>query len=112
MIVVLNCSTSWCQNDTIPSTGVGEQADSLILVPISAIKTANSKMVELKYEKEINNNLRAIISNDSLIIDGLNTTIDNINTEHNKKIRKVKRQRNAFIGSTVGVSLLLLLLLL
>ena len=119
-IVVLNCSTSWCQNrvskggvepDTIPSTGVGEQIDSFVSVPISFIKIANGKMTELKYEKEINSNLRQVVSNDSLIIDGLNYELNNCLANTEIKVKKIKKQRNILIGTTIGAAALSLLLL-
>ena len=57
MILLLwTCSTSWCQSnlaDSIPLTGKEMQTDS-VLVPISALRVANAKMIELQYEKEIN----------------------------------------------------------
>lgn len=119
-IVVLNCSTSWCQSkvgrsgvepDTIPSTGGLEQTDSLVLIPISAIKVANAKMIELKYEKEINNKLVNIIKNDSIVVYGLNTELDNVLRESDIKIRKIKKERNIFIVTTVTAALISLLLL-
>lgn len=112
MIVVLNCSTSWSKNNIARSfTGDGESNDTLVTVPISAIKIANAKMVELKYEKEINTKLRTIIANDSLIQAGLNNEIQFIKEDNNKKLSKIKKQRNIFIGTTIGASLLFLVLL-
>ena len=106
MIVLLSYSTSWCQNnDVIPSTGGLQQRDSLVLVPISTIKVANSKMIELKYEKEINTGLREIITNDSVIINTLEQNVKAVET----KATKYKKERNVAIGG-VGVSLLLLFL--
>ena len=121
MIVVLNCSTSWCQNksvkggvepDILPSTGVEEQTDTIVSIPISFIKVANSKMIELKYEKEINANLREIIYNDSLIIDELKYEVNNCADFTKQKVKKFKRQRNILIGTTIGAAALSLLLLL
>lgn len=120
-IVLLNCSTSWCQSkspkggvepDAIPSTGYVEQTDSLVTIPISFIKIANSKMVELNYEKEINTKLKEIIANDSLIVSGLSTELNNCAREADIKIRKIRKERNIFIGVSAGVSVLFLLLML
>lgn len=119
-IVVLNCSTSWCQNrvsrggvepDILPSTGVEKQSDSLVSVPISFIKIANGKMTELKYEKEINSNLRQVVHNDSLIIDGLSYELNNCAANAERKIKKIRKQRNILIGTTIGAAALSLLLL-
>jgi len=109
MIVLLSYSTSWCQNKhTIPFTGVLEQGDTLVEVPISTIKIANSKMVELKYEKQINAGLKEIVSNDSIIIKGLQ---NNIAVEQNKT-KKYKKQRNIVGGTGIGLLILLIISLL
>ena len=76
------------------------------------IKIANSKMVELKYEKEINRDLRSIIANDSLVIYGLSTELDNTLRESEIRIKKIKKERNIAVGVSAGVAALLLLLLL
>ena len=104
MIVVLSYSTSWCQNNVIPSTG--ELSDSLVLVPIEAIKIANSKMIELKYQKEINDSLRSIISNDSAII----SEYKELTNKKDRTINKVKKQRNSIVfGSAILILLALFL---
>ena len=108
MIVLLNCSTSWCQNDTISSTGVVEQKDSLVLVPISALKVANAKMTELKYQKEINADLRKIINNDSAIISTLTQNVIN----NKQQAIKYKKQRNIVGCGGIGAILLLIISLL
>lgn len=116
MIVLLSYSTSWCQNnDTIPSTGVeteiNNSTDSCVLIPISALKVANAKMIELNYEKEINNSLRSIIVNDSIIIDNLQNIVINSEIAHKKEVKKLKRQRNIIGGSSVVAIILLIILL-
>lgn len=104
---------SWSQNnDTISFTGEQQQIDTFVLVPTSALRIANAKMIELKYEKEINEELRKVIINDSTIIKKLQISLENNAIEYNTKIKKIKKQRNIFIGTTAGVSLLFLLLLL
>lgn len=117
LILLLTYSISWCQNDTIPSTGVVEQ-DS-VLVPIQALRVANAKMIELKYEKAINENYRQTIELDSKIINALENNLYNcaleleeqINT-CDKEITKIKRQRNTAIGIGSGTSTALLVILL
>ncbi|MBO7693030.1 MAG: hypothetical protein J6Y28_09625 [Acholeplasmatales bacterium] len=120
-IVVLNCSTSWCQSrvskggvepDTIPSTGVLEQTDTVVAIPISFIKIANSKMVELKYEKEINSNLIEVVKNDSLVISGLEYELNNCLENKEVEVKRIRKQRNIFIATTIGAALVSLLVLL
>lgn len=82
------------------------QSDSLVLIPISELKLANIKMTELKYEKIINDSLRAIISNDDNIIRKYkDVVIENSNTinELKYKVNKQNRQRNVAIGTTIAM---------
>ena len=117
LILLSTYSISWCQNDTILSTGVVEQ-DS-ILVPIQALRIANAKMIELKYEKAINENYRQTIVLDSAIINALENNLysctleleEQINT-CDEEITKIKRQRNTAIGVGTGTSTALLVILL
>lgn len=112
IVLALTCSISWCQSnllDSISLTGEEIQTDS-VLIPITALKVANAKMIELKYEKEINEQLRRLIQTDSNIIDGLsaNLTVCEMNTEI--KVAEIKKQRNVAIAAGSGTSLLFLLL--
>lgn len=119
IVLLLNYSMSWCQNDTILSTGKLEQ-DS-VLVPISALRVANAKMIELKYEKAINENLRQVVRNDSAIIDALENNIlaciykkEQQEVDYEKELAIIKRQRNTAIeiGSCSTALLIALLIIL
>lgn len=82
------------------------QSDSLVLIPISELKLANVKMTELKYEKIINDSLRAIINNDCNIITKYkNVVIENSNTinELKHKVNKQNTQRNIAIVTTIAL---------
>ncbi len=104
-IVLLSYSISWCQShEAIPSTG--EVTDSLVLIPIDAIRAANAKMIELKFQREINDSLRSIIANDDVII----SKYDEVVTNKNKTITNLKKQRNSVIFG--GIVLLILSVLL
>ena len=108
MIVLLSCSTSWCQNDnaTIPSTGELTASPDSILIAFDDLRKANAKMVELKYEKEINDSLRSIIKNDDIIMREYSSNIDALK----KQVKQVKRQRNLSIGGGVLATLSMALL--
>ena len=113
MIVLLSCcSYSWSQSkaDTsyISPTGVVEQ-DS-VLIAISDLKIANAKMIELNYEKEINEQLRGLIQTDSNIIDALSTNLTACEMNTEVKVAEIKKQRNIAIGAGSGASLLFLVL--
>lgn len=115
MIVLLNYSIN-SYSDTInnSSTGKLEQKDS-VFISYDDLRTVNSKLIELKYEKETNNILRTIIRNDSLIIDTL--TIDNnrLTSEVkilNKSNNEYKKQRNVGFGiGIVGIITTILMLI-
>ena len=107
-IVLLSYSTSWCQNDnaTIPSTGELTATPDSVLIAFDDLRKANAKMVELKYEKEINDSLRSIISNDEIIMREYNRNVDALK----KQVKQVKRQRNLAIGGGVFATLSMALL--
>lgn len=65
-------------------------------------------MVELKYEKEINADLRQIVKNDSVIINALKQEVD----YNQAQSKKYKKQRNVVSGAGVGVLILLIISLL
>lgn len=106
-IVLLSYSTNLLANscDTIPSTG-GEDS---ILIAYNDLRKVNSKLVELKYEKEINKNLKNIISNDSIAIAGLHSRISDMDRIHQRNIRKLKKERNVAGGIGIGAIILLII---
>ena len=104
MIVLLSYFTNlYANNYHISSTGEVVKQDS-IYISYTDLKIVNSKLIELKYEKETNAILRQIIKNDSIIIDTLivnnNKLTSDIHTLH-KANNKYKKQCN--IGFGIGV---------
>jgi hypothetical protein len=63
-------------------------------------------MVELKYEKEINDSLRSIIKNDDIIMREYSRNVDALK----KQVKQVKRQRNLAVGGGILVTLSLAIL--
>ena len=63
-------------------------------------------MVELKYEKEINDSLRSIIKNDDIIMRKYSSNVDALK----KQIIQAKKQRNLAVGggllATISLALL------
>lgn len=108
MIVLLSCFTSWCQNDnaTISSTGELTASPDSVLIAFDDLRKANAKMVELKYEKEINDSLRSIIKNDDAIMREYRSNVDALK----KQITQAKKQRNLAVGggllATISLALL------
>lgn len=107
MIVLLSYSSSWCQSDAMLSS-TGELTKDSVLVAVDDLRVANAKMIELKYEKEINLSLKEIVKNDSVAIVALREN----NSVVEARAKKYKRQRNIAGGTSIGVLILLILSLL
>ena len=109
-IALLSYSTSWCQTNRTPTLSLtGELQSDTICIPIELLKVANAKMVELDYEKQINQNLREIVYNDSIVIADLRNTIEHNEVVYNNTLTKVELQRNIAFG-TSGLLLVLLII--
>lgn len=109
MIALLSCFMSLFANDSVfPSTGEVDNRIDSVLISYNDLRLANSKLVQLEYEKQINDNLRSIIANDSIIINDYT----NINKRLNNDCKKAIRQRNVCFGvGVVGIIASCLLLL-
>lgn len=108
MIVLLSCSISWCQNDnaTISSTGELTANPDSVLIAFDDLRKANAKMVELKYEKEINDSLRSIIKNDDAIMREYSRNVDALK----KQVTQAKKQCNLAVGGGLFATIFLALL--
>ena len=107
MIVLLSYSSSWSENNAHHSF-TGEVPHDSVLVSVDDLRAANAKMIELRYENEINNGLKEIIKNDSVAIVALRED----NSAITEQAKKYKRQRNVAGGTGICVLLLLILSLL
>lgn len=99
MIVLLGCSISLSANNIdidslLSSTGGVVRHDDSVLIAYDDLRLSNSKLIELEYEKQINNNLRSVIHNDSIIIRDYQI----LNERINKNCKEAIRQRNIAIG--------------
>lgn len=104
MIVLLGCFINLLANNTNVdslhlSTGDVVQPNDSVLISYDDLRLANSKLIELEYEKQINNNLRSVIYNDSIIIRDYQI----LNERINKDCKKVIRQRNIAIGGAAVI---------
>lgn len=91
MIVLLNCSMNLFGSNANDSS-TGELASDSVLIAYDDLRIVNSKLVELKYEKEINSKLRQTIHNDSIIY----SNVSQLNDKLNKDYKKVSKQRTIF----------------
>ena len=92
MIVLLSYSTSWCQNNNTTSSSTGgltAKSDS-VQISYDDLRKVNTKLIELKYEKEINDSLRSIVFNDEIIILEYNRKIDALKKQIKQENRKYK----------------------
>ena len=106
MIALLSYSTNLlANNDSISSTGWQDS----ILVSYADLRKVNSKLIELEYERDINEHLRTIINNDSIAINSLRDNISRINISHKRDMDRVKRQRNVATGIGIGTIILLII---
>lgn len=97
-----------CNDSTYLSTGKLNNLDDSVLIAYDDLRIVNAKLIELDYEKQINTNLRAIIKNDSIVIERYN----NITETLSKDCKKAIKQRNILIGggALLFVSLVISLL--
>lgn len=93
---------------SFPFTGV-LVGNNCAIVPYDALRIANAKMVELEYEKEINNNLKKIIIEDSITIKNLKNYIETANINHNEEVKTLRKR--FFISTSCGAGVLVLLIL-
>ena len=110
MIALLSYSINSLANDCdkIPSTG-GQDS---ILIAYDDLRKVNGKLIELEYERNINEHLRTIISNDSIAINNLRNCISRINSDCERNTKRIKRQRNIAGGIGIGAIILLVISLL
>ena len=103
MIVLLSYSINSSSKVYIPFTG-GLEHDS-IKVAIDDLRKANTKLIELSYEKDINKNLRQIIRNDSILAEQARQRYILLD----RSCKKVTKQRNIACCSAAGAIILLIL---
>ena len=107
MITLLSYSMNSLANegDTILSTG---RQDS-VLIAYDDLRKVNGKLIELEYERTINEHLRIIINNDSIAINTLRSSISRINSYCERNTKRIKRQRNIAGGIGIGAIVLLII---
>lgn len=113
MIALLGYSINLLANNTNIdslhlSTGEVVKLKDSVIISYDDLRLANSKLIKLDYEKQINNNLRCIITNDSIIIRNYQVLNDRIN----KNCKKITRQRNIAFGGAAFLFLTTIITLL
>lgn len=113
MIALLSCSINLFANDAaIPSTGERHNSNDSVLISYDDLRIANSKLIQLQYEKEINNELRNVVHNDSIIISEYKKENAKLKDDNNKAIKEKYAYRitSATLAASFVVSTLIAIL--
>lgn len=102
MIALLNCSINLLASNNYnyannPSTGELIGSKDSVTIAYDDLRIVNGKLIELKYQKQINANLRTIINNDSIIIRDYKLINNNLKLDNSKLVK----QRNFAIGGAL-----------
>lgn len=100
-IVLLSCSTGWCQSN-FKYSSTGELANDSVLIAYDDLRKVNTKLIELKYTKEINDSLKSIVKNQDVIIKDYKVVNNNLQKELTKSNKKSK-----YLSYGIVVSLLI-----
>lgn len=92
----INLSAS---NDSNFLTGELQELNDSVTISYNDLRIANSKMVELEFQKEMNEKLLQIIANDNKII----TNYAELNSKLNSQCKEYIKQRNIVIGVGSGI---------
>lgn len=109
MIALLNCSINLFANDNaILPTGERHNSNDSVLISYDDLRIANSKLIQLQYEKEINNELRNVVHNDSIVISEYEKENIKLKNDNDKAIKDKNTYRitsatlvAAFVVSTL-----------
>ena len=104
MTVLLSCSMNLSSSGQVANSSTGVLGDSVKL-SINDLRKANIKLIQLDYEKAINNNLRQIIVNDSVLAEQARQRYILLD----RTCKKIKKQRNIGVGAAIGSILLFII---
>ena len=104
MTVLLSCSMNLSSSGQVANSSTGVLGDS-VKISINDLRKANIKLIQLDYEKAINNNLRQIIVNDSVLAEQARQRYILLD----RSCKKIKKQRNIGVGAAIGSILLFII---
>lgn len=90
------------------STGEVVYYKDSVAISYDDLRLVNSKLIELEYEKQINNNLRSIIHNDSIIIKNYKY----LNEKLSKDCKKAIKRKNIELGGVTAIFIITVITLL
>lgn len=97
----------FASNKDSQHSSTGEVKQDSVLIAYDDLRIVNSKLIELKFEKEINSKLKQTIHNDSIIQANYDVYINKLD----KDKTKYKKQRNILGGISLGTIITTLILL-
>lgn len=107
-IVLLFCFTNSLMSNEINEVSfTGGVSEDSVLISYNDLRKVNSKLIELKYDKEKINNLNIIISNDSIIKNNLIDLRNNDKLVYENNIKVIKKHNKTL--TTVSVVSVILL---
>ena len=104
MTVLLSCSMNLSSSGQVANSSTGVLGDS-VKVSINDLRKANIKLIQLDYEKAINNNLRQIIVNDSVLAEQARQRYILLD----RTCKNIKKQRNIGVGAAISSILLFII---
>lgn len=107
-MLLLSCSSSYCQNN--PSTGVTHYS-----VSIDTIKLINSKLIDAKINEQQLVLYKELVNNQNIAIKELEEENNNLTAElleYDSKIYTQKLKTRFWFGSTCGLGLAIIALIL
>lgn len=93
-MMLLNCFLTWSQNDSL--TGRLSQSDTLVFIPISAIRSANTKLIERNSLLDIVAEQDTIINNYMKIVELKDKNISIYEYEYDKLNKVNQDLSNSF----------------
>ena len=115
MIALLSYSTSYCKTNEYRITPTGELHKTVIdsaHISYNDLRIVNSKLIELRYTKQVNTELYKIIHNDSIqksvMLNQLNLDKQTI-IDYDNNITKLKKNNKVYKVGSLGFIILLVL---
>lgn len=100
-MLLLNCSKSYCQSDSISQYPYGDTIDVQVLIPISYIRKANVELTKYNYLKQIDAQKDSIINSYKL----MTIDYDKVSYDLHKEQQKTKLYKFTSIVCLIGCAL-------
>lgn len=112
MIALLTCLGNLLESKAANTSYRGFNPPDSVLVSYEELRLANAKMIELKYQKVINDSLRSLVYATDQEVVLYKTALTEANetiTKQHKELKKTNRKVKAYKGIAGGSILLMIL---